>query len=276
MAKKDNHLLLYSNVNTLDFADINAYALAKAWTVLFHFRGKSTESMLYEEFNSIAQRNTISKTKNHEVFNKLYLKLSQECYKHNLQMDMAGSCERTGWPIDIRLSHFFFKKQPGRVTSAAETARQEADGSNSDQMYAVYFLLQEEICYNADSKQEEPLGLQKLMLRHLSQISNFKVCTVDENMTASHLESSFNKIQDEFYPLLYSPRKKSSAAQAEDQRTASDRVTFASEAVSQEQAPYQMSSLDDFVSTSSEDSDGGGDDSGSELDDIVDIPQSML
>jgi len=47
-------LLLYSNVNTLDFIDINANNMAKAWTILFHFRGKSTESMLYEEFNSIA------------------------------------------------------------------------------------------------------------------------------------------------------------------------------------------------------------------------------
>ena len=23
---------------------------------------------------------------------------------------MAGNCERTGWPIDIALSHFFFKR----------------------------------------------------------------------------------------------------------------------------------------------------------------------
>ncbi len=53
MAKKDNHLLLYSNVNTLDFIDINATQIAKAWTILFHFRGKSIESMLFEEFNSV-------------------------------------------------------------------------------------------------------------------------------------------------------------------------------------------------------------------------------
>jgi len=69
-------------------------------------------------------------------------------------------------------------------------------------MYAVYFLLQEEICYNSETRQEEALGLQKLMLRHLSQISNFKVCTVDENMTATQLDSAFAKIRDEFYPLL--------------------------------------------------------------------------
>lgn len=81
LAKKDNHLLLYSNVNTLDFVDINSSPVAQAWTILFHFRGKSIESMLFEEFNSIAQRNTISKTKNHEVFNKMYLELNAECYK---------------------------------------------------------------------------------------------------------------------------------------------------------------------------------------------------
>ena len=54
MAKRENHLLLYSNVNQLDFMDINESDVAKAWTILFHFRGKSIESMLFEEFNSIA------------------------------------------------------------------------------------------------------------------------------------------------------------------------------------------------------------------------------
>lgn len=69
LAKQDNHLLLYSNVNILDFVDINSSNVAKAWTILFHFRGKSVESMLFEEFNSIVQRNAITKTKNHDVFN---------------------------------------------------------------------------------------------------------------------------------------------------------------------------------------------------------------
>ena len=54
LAKADNHLLLYSNVNILDYVDMNMSNVAKAWTVLFHFKGKSVESMLYEEFNSIA------------------------------------------------------------------------------------------------------------------------------------------------------------------------------------------------------------------------------
>ena len=189
MAKKDNHLLLYSNVNTLDFVDINSNSIAKAWTTLFHFRGKSIESMLFEEFNSIAQRNTLSKAKNHEVFNKMYLELNSECYKHNLQVEMAGSCERTGWPIDLSLSHYF---QKGSRVDAAE-ANTEVHQDTS-QPFAIYFLLQEEICYNSWTRKEEPLGLQKLMLRHLSQISNYRVCTVDENMAMGDIDSAIAKI----------------------------------------------------------------------------------
>ena len=49
--KHENHRLLYSNINTIDFRDINRLEIAKAWSVLFHFRSKSLESMLYEEFN---------------------------------------------------------------------------------------------------------------------------------------------------------------------------------------------------------------------------------
>ena len=104
-------MLLYSNVNTLDFIDINTSPICKAWTILFHFRGKSIESMLFEEFNSVAQRNTISKTKNHEVFNKMFLELNHVSYDNDFQLEMAGSCERTGWPIDLSLSPLFFKKR---------------------------------------------------------------------------------------------------------------------------------------------------------------------
>lgn len=196
MAKMDNHLLLYSNVNTLDFVDINTIPMAKAWTILFHFRGKSIESMLFEEFNSIAQRNTISKTKNHEVFNKFYMELNAEAYKHNLRLEMAGSCERTGWPIDVSLASFF-KKRSRPISSESEGGMDGAAEPivfDENQEYAIYFLLQEEICYNAKTHREEPLGLQKLMLRHLSQISNFRVCTVDENMAQDNLDSAIAKV----------------------------------------------------------------------------------
>ena len=45
----------------------------------------------------------------------------------------------------------------------------------------MYFFLQEEVCLNAREQSEEPLGLQKLMLKHLQNISDYKVEYVTEN-----------------------------------------------------------------------------------------------
>lgn len=103
MDKKGKHLLMYSNINQLNYVDINHLTEAKAWTILFHFRAKSLQSMLFEEFNSVCQRNAIGKTKNHKLFGDFYLKMMEESYKTGLQIKMANSCERTGWPIDISL-----------------------------------------------------------------------------------------------------------------------------------------------------------------------------
>jgi hypothetical protein len=41
--------------------------------------------------------------------------------------------------------------------------------------------LQEEVCLNTAEQNEEPLGLQKLMLKHLQTISDYKVEYVTEN-----------------------------------------------------------------------------------------------
>jgi hypothetical protein len=71
--KRGKHLLMYSNVNQLNFVDINKFDVAKAWSILFHFRSKSTQSMLFEEFNSVNQRNAVSKTKSHPLFSKFYM-----------------------------------------------------------------------------------------------------------------------------------------------------------------------------------------------------------
>jgi hypothetical protein len=52
--KKDKHLLMYSNINQLNYVDINKLKEAKAWSILFHYRSKSLQSMLFEEFNSVS------------------------------------------------------------------------------------------------------------------------------------------------------------------------------------------------------------------------------
>ncbi len=59
--------------------------------------------MLFEEFNSISQRNAVGKTKSHDLFNKLYLKLMEASHDNGYAIQMANSCDRTGWPIDISL-----------------------------------------------------------------------------------------------------------------------------------------------------------------------------
>ena len=68
--KKSKHLLLFSNINQLNFVDINQSDIVRAWNVLFHFNGKSLDSELYEEFESIAMRNTTGKMKGHDLFSK--------------------------------------------------------------------------------------------------------------------------------------------------------------------------------------------------------------
>ena len=53
MDNRNKHLLLYSNVNSQNFVDINKEVNARAWNILFHFKGKSLDSLIFEEFNSI-------------------------------------------------------------------------------------------------------------------------------------------------------------------------------------------------------------------------------
>lgn len=167
--KKGRHLLMYSNVNQLNFVDINQLQEAKAWTILFHFRNKSTKSMLFEEFNSVSQRNAISKTKGHQLFSQFYVKVMEATYEKNVHIQLATGCDQTGWPVDILL-------------------RSKTDRLQQPQ--ALYFLLTEELCYNALTMKQEPLGLQKLMVRHLEQISDYKVYFVSETDVINNLDET--------------------------------------------------------------------------------------
>ena len=63
----------------LNFVDINSSENVKAWAVLFHFCSKSLDSIVYDEFETIAMRNTIGKSKGHELFGKFYFKLIESC-----------------------------------------------------------------------------------------------------------------------------------------------------------------------------------------------------
>jgi hypothetical protein len=84
-------------------------------------------------------------------------------------IERHNRCTRTGWPIDISI-HSQSKLQHNIP-------------------HAVYFLLQEELCYNTTTKQEEPLGLQRLMVRQMQTISDFKVHFVTENQVSTNMSS---------------------------------------------------------------------------------------
>lgn len=97
--------MLFSNINQMNFVDINKSETVKAWSILFHFRNKSFDSILYDEFESIAMRNAIGKSKGHELFSKFYLKLVEKSYDMGFKMGIGVKCESSGWPVDILLSY---------------------------------------------------------------------------------------------------------------------------------------------------------------------------
>ena len=150
--KKSKHLLLFSNINQLNFVDVNQSDLAKAWAVLFHFRSKTFDSIIYDEFESITMRNTIGKSKGHELFSKFYLKLIEASYDKGFRMHLTTKCEKTGWPIDISLNTATLGGSSGDLSSYPSS-------NMRNKRLALYFFLQEEVCLNAKEQNEEPMGL---------------------------------------------------------------------------------------------------------------------
>ena len=115
--------------------------------ILFHFKSKSMDSLLFEEFNSVVVRNTTNKIKSHELFAKFLNKLQSTGYRNGVRVQLQRKCEKSGWPIDIRLS--------------------PTDENDNTPSSSLYFFLQEEMATNISTGLEEPLALQKLMLRHV-------------------------------------------------------------------------------------------------------------
>lgn len=73
----------------MNFIDINKQDVVKAWTILFHFRSKGQDSVLYDEFESVTLRNSASKGKGHELFSKFYSKLLEVSYKRQFKLNLA-------------------------------------------------------------------------------------------------------------------------------------------------------------------------------------------
>jgi len=159
MDKKQKHLILFTNYEQLNFVNIHHDRAVKAYTILFHFKNKSQDSQLFEEFNSVVLRNTKNKTKSHEKFASFYRKMTKISYELGFKSKLQTRCSKSGWPIDLEISSL----------------------EGSSRKMALFFLLQEEMCYNLLTRREEPLALQRLMLKHIKTISGVKVNYVTEN-----------------------------------------------------------------------------------------------
>jgi hypothetical protein len=50
-------------------------------------------------------RNAIGKSKGHELFTKFYMRMIEKSYDHGFKLNLTNKCEKTGWPMDITISH---------------------------------------------------------------------------------------------------------------------------------------------------------------------------
>ena len=89
----------------------------------------------------MVHRNCENKRNNHKLY-KLFLNhLEQTSENMYIDIKIKQECPVSGWPIDIVVDH---------------------SGTNQN----FYFFLQEEMCYNVDENREQPLALQRLMMKH--------------------------------------------------------------------------------------------------------------
>jgi hypothetical protein len=98
------HLLLFSNVDSNDYTNLNLSEYAKAWGVLYNFRNKSIESPLYDEVENILARNTSGKRMSLKLFNTFHSEVLNVALKRNYHINYNVKCESSGWPIDISVS----------------------------------------------------------------------------------------------------------------------------------------------------------------------------
>lgn len=99
--------MTFTNFDQLDLVNINQQNIAKAWVVLFHFRSKSIDSNLYEEFSIFATRNSNNKASGHEFFTKFHNEMLNNSYTKGYKVNLGRKCASTGWPIDMSIEPLY-------------------------------------------------------------------------------------------------------------------------------------------------------------------------
>jgi len=87
-------------------------------------------------------------------------------------------CNKTGWPIDINIKFVEF----GQLF--------EGHSGPNHQNMGLYFFLQEEMCFNLFTGKEEPLALQKLMMKHVKNMNNQPVTYLAETEFRSMVDEA--------------------------------------------------------------------------------------
>lgn len=174
MDKKQRHLLLFTNFDQLNFTNINKSPLVKAWALLYHFRSHPTDSNLHQEFASVVQRNSVNKTSGHELFTTFYKELLLQSYDQQARVALNKTCQQSGWPVDIQI-------------------KQRLEHGDK-QLTLLYFLLQEEMCYDLAAGREVPLGMQTLMMRHVRGVARSSL--TEASMTAQVKFISENELKE--------------------------------------------------------------------------------
>jgi hypothetical protein len=108
-------MLVYSNINRNNYTQLHDVDAAKAWVILFHFKNKSVQSMLYEEFSAVALRNCIGKTRSNVVATKVHSDLLLKSFENNFRVTPSQVCSHTGWPIDFQINTRTTRNEEGMV-----------------------------------------------------------------------------------------------------------------------------------------------------------------
>lgn len=128
----------------------NENPFIKAWGVLFHFRNKSLHSPLYDEVDNIQARH-------HS--NEFYEKILEVALERGYHFKFFPKCETTGWKMDLML----------------------AKSKGSKERFAIKFFQKEDVIYNIEKGKDEPMGIQKLMLKQLNNMSNLHILEIFES-----------------------------------------------------------------------------------------------
>lgn len=102
LTQRQQHVLMFSSLDSLQFQDLNKSDLARAWVVLFHFRGIQQDTYLFTEFDSLAFRNSKAKFQDSAI-QSAYSMMLKHGQAGRLKYEVNRRCKRSGWPLDIQI-----------------------------------------------------------------------------------------------------------------------------------------------------------------------------